>query len=102
MQRLTMIVHAALQTELADCLRSISELKVFIFTHVEEHSSQLENDELLSARDKVVGYVPQVRVDILLNTGTADEVLEKIRQGNCPFRGKGLYWISDVVEVDSL
>lgn len=102
MQRLTMIVHAALQQELADCLRSIEELKAFIFTHVEEHSSQLENDDLLSARDKVVGYVPQVKVDILVSQGTAQEVLEKIRKTHCSFHGKGLYWISNVEDAGSI
>ena len=65
MKKLSIVVHTSLQQELADCLRKL-KLDSFMFSHIEEHSSQLEQDAFLSARDKVVGYVPQVRVDVLL------------------------------------
>jgi len=101
MKKLTMIVHTSLQQELADCLRSL-HLDAFVFSHVEEHSSQLERDAFLSVRDKVVGYVPQVRVDIILASDQAKLVLEDIRNMKCSFHGKGNYWISDVDEAGEL
>ncbi|RKZ67032.1 MAG: DUF3240 domain-containing protein, partial [Gammaproteobacteria bacterium] len=65
MKKLSIVVHTSLQQELADCLRNL-KLDSFMFSHIEEHSAQLEQDAFLSARDKVVGYVPKVRVDVLL------------------------------------
>ena len=70
MKKLSMVVHTSLQQELADLLRSL-QLESFMFSHIEEHSSQLEHDPFLSARDKVVGYVPKVRVDVILEDDRA-------------------------------
>jgi nitrogen regulatory protein P-II 1 len=102
MKKLTIIVHTALQQSLADCLRSIPQLDTFIFTHVEEHSSQLEHDPFLSAADKVVGYVPQVRVDILMQDEHASVLLDMIRHSACQFKGKAIYWISNLSEAGEL
>lgn len=102
MKKLTIIVHSSLQETLADCLRSIPQLDTFIFSHVEEHSSQLEHDPFLSARDKVVGYVPQVRVDVLMKDEDVTAVMEAIRHSKCQFRGKGIYWISNLPEMGEL
>lgn len=101
MKKLTMIVHTSLQQELADCLRSL-QLETFVFSHVEEHSAQLERDAFLSERDKVEGYVPQVRVDIILDDAQSKVILEDIRNLKCSFHGKGNYWISDLDEAGDL
>ena len=102
MKKLTMIVHSTLQQPLADCLRSIPQLDTFIFSHVEEHSSQLEHDPFLSTLDKVVGYVPQVRVDVLMKDEDVTIVMEAIRHSQCQFKGKGIYWISNLPEMGEL
>jgi len=101
MKKLSMVVHSSLQQELADCLRSL-QLETFMFSHIEEHSAQLEHDAFLSARDKVVGYVPQVRVDVILDNERARSLLEELRSANCAFRGRGIYWITDVQEAGQL
>ena len=95
MKKFSMIVHTSLQQELSDLLRSL-KLDSFIFSHVEEHSTQQENDALLSARDRVVGYVPKVRVDIILEDERAMSLLDKINQSNISFKGRGMYWISAI------
>ncbi|HEY9051806.1 MAG TPA: DUF3240 family protein [Gammaproteobacteria bacterium] len=102
MKKLTMVVHASLQQELADCLRGMPQLDTFMFSHVEEHSSQLEHDPFLSARDKVVGYVPQVRVDALIQDKDIDDVMQVLRVSKCSFKGKGIYWITNVPEAGEL
>lgn len=101
MKKLSMVVHSSLQMELADCLRSL-QVETFMFSHVEEHSSQLEHDPFLSARDKVVGYVPQVRVDVILSDERARSILDDLRSLNSPFKGKGIYWITDLEESGEL
>ena len=101
MKKLSMVVHSSLQQELPDCLRSL-QLDTFMFSHIEEHSAQLEHDAFLSARDKVVGYVPQVRVDVILENERARSILEEIRSSKCSFKGKGTYWVTDIEESGEL
>jgi len=101
MKKLSIVVHTSLQQELADCLRSL-KMKSFMFSHIEEHSSQVTHDALLSARDKVVGYVPKVRVDILLEDNRAKALLSELKGSGVSFAGKGIYWISDIGEAGEL
>lgn len=100
MKKLSMVVHSSLQQALADCMRGLN-LETFIFSHVEEHSAQLEHDAFLSARDRVVGYVPQVRVDVIVDDERAQSLLDTIR-GSCKFGGKGIYWITDIEDAGEL
>ncbi len=101
MKKLSIVVHTSLQQELADCLRRL-KLDSFMFSHIEEHSSQLEQDAFLSARDKVVGYVPKVRVDVLLKEERARTLLDELKGSGVSFCGKGVYWVMDVVEAGEL
>ena len=95
MKNLVMIVHASLQQDLADHLRGL--VSGFSFSPVEGHGSHTENDPVLSARDKVVGYIPRVRVDILLEEFELTVVIKQI--GQIPgIKGHGVYWVNDVVE----
>lgn len=95
MKKLSIVVHTSLQQELADCLRSL-KLKSFMFSHIEEHSSQSIYDPFLSERDKVVGYAPKVRVDIILEKERAETLISEIKNSGLTFSGKGLYWVSDI------
>ncbi len=53
------------------------------------HSSQLEHGAFLSARDKVVDYVPKVRVDVILEDDRAKAVLDEIRNSKFHLKAKG-------------
>lgn len=98
MKKLSIVVHSSLQQDLADSLRSM-KLDSFMFSHIEKHSSTLEHDVFLSARDKVVGYVPQVRVDVIVDDERAQFLLSELRNADRSFKGKGIYWITDVSEM---
>lgn len=93
MKNLTLIVHANNQQEVADLLRSLDKVQGFTFTHVEGHGAQVGLDPFLSPRDKVVGYTPRVRVDILLNDNDVKTVLDAL--GGC-VGSQGIYWITAV------
>ncbi len=96
-----MVVHETQQQALADYLRSL-QLDTFLFYHIEEHSSNMKNDLFLSARDKVVGYVPQVRVDVILNAEEMTMLLKNITDPRCDFKGKGIYWVTNLEEFGKL
>jgi len=101
MKKLSIVVHESLQQGLADYLRS-QQLETFMFNHIEEHSSHVEKDSFLSARDKVVGYVPQVRLDVIINDEKIKSLLDNLRSTDCTFKCKGIYWVTDVDEFGEL
>ncbi len=96
MKNLTLIVHADIEQGLADFLRGLEQVRGFTFTHVEGHGSQDERDPSLSARDRVVGYTPHVRVDIVLEDEDVDAVLDALHKSRSGVAGRGYYWITRV------
>jgi len=97
MRKLSLVIHASLKQEMSDYLRSI-QIEQFMFSHIEEHGLQNEHDPLLSAHDKVVGYVPKVRIDIILRTEESEYVLNKIKTAPFSLKGKGFYWLSNLYD----
>ncbi len=96
MKNLSLIVHADIEQVLADTLRGLKQVSGFTFTHVEGHGAQDERDPALSARDRVVGYTPHTRVDILLKGEDVESVLQALRADSGGLAGRGLYWITPV------
>ena len=96
MKILTLIIHTNVQQELADLLRNTDKVPGFTFSHVEGHGSETENDSFLSARDEVVGYVPRIRFEILLEDADVDVVLTKLCDKENSLAGQGAYWVTPV------
>jgi len=94
MKNLTLIVHADIKQALADVLRALPEVTGFTFTLVESHGPQDERDAFLSARDRVVGYTPHVRVDLTLDDADVDKVLAALQVSDCGVGGRGVYWVT--------
>ncbi|KAF0205933.1 MAG: hypothetical protein FD173_622 [Gallionellaceae bacterium] len=102
MKNLTLIVHADIQRALADTLRSLEQVAGFTFIQVEGHSLQDESDTTLSARDRVIGYTPHVRVDILLEDEDVDDVLQALRAADCGLLGYGIFQVTAVEKQGAL
>ena len=102
MKNLVLVIHSDVQLALADQLRGLKQVKDFSFAHVEGHFAQTEDDIALSARDKVVGYAPRVRVDILLDDADVSGVLEAIRENAHGVAGHGMFWVADVSQHGAL
>ena len=102
MKNLTLIVHADTEQALAAMLRGLKQVSGFPFTHVEGHGAQDERDPQLSARDRVVGFTPHVRVDIMLKGEDVDAVLAALSKSNCGVTGRGAYWVADVLRQGRL
>ena len=96
MKHLTLIIHTSAQQDLSDQLRSMEQVPGFTFSHVEGHGVQVESDPFLSARDKVVGYTPRVRVDILMQDSDVDAVIDTLRSSSSYVEGHGIYWVTAV------
>ena len=103
MKNLIMIVHANFQQDLADSLRSLDVVESFTFTHIECHEPHRhEYDRSLSAREKVVGYTPRVRIDVFLQESDVPTVLNEIRKRTNSDEGLGVYWVTTVEEHGQL
>ena len=96
MKSLVMIIHTSAQQGIADLLRGLDQIKGFTFSHAEGHGIHSEEDLFLSARDKVVGYMPQMRVDILLEDSDVEIVLSAIRTAQGITIDQGFYWVTPV------
>ncbi len=101
MKTLTIVIHAGAQQSLADILLELEQVAGFTFSHVEGHSHLSEDDPFLSAQDKVVGYVPRVRVDILLEDSDIDSTLAALKkQSN--LHEQGIFWVTPVEQQGRL
>ena len=96
MKMLTLIVYADVKQLLADTLRGLQQVRGFTFTDVEGHGAQDGRELTLSTRDHVVGYVPHVRVDIILKDKDIADLLDALRKSQCGLSGRGHYWITEV------
>lgn len=96
MKILTLIIAADVKQVLADTLRGLGQVRGFTFSHVEGHGAADGNDLKLSARDHVIGYVPRVRADIMLEDKDVADVLAILRNSQSGLGGHSRYWIIDV------
>ena len=96
MKHLTLIIHTDAQQDLTRQLQSLELVSGFSFSHIEGHGLEMENDPFLSARDKVVGYTPRIRLDILLQDANVDSVLDALRSSSSYVEGHGIYWVTPV------
>ena len=102
MKNLVLIIHANMQHDLADRLRLMPQVKSFTFIEVQGHDTQDKHDAFLSTRDKVVGYTPKIKADILLDDQDVAEVLQSIRKVVKHSRDQGFYWLLPVDESGQL
>lgn len=98
MKQLTLIFHTDSQKDLVDQLRSLKQVRGFTFSHIEGRGVEAESDAFLSARDKVVGYTPRLRADLLLDDGDVAAVIDTLREALPNAQSRVFYW---VVPVDS-
>jgi nitrogen regulatory protein P-II 1 len=96
MKNLVLVTRTDTQQRLADTLRSLPPVRGFTFTPVEGHGPQAAHDPSVSARDAVVGYTPQVRVDILLEDADVETVLAALGLAGGGLRGRCIYWVTPV------
>ena len=96
MKHLSLIIHTNVQQDMTDQLRSIEQVSGFTFSLAEGHGVEVDNDDFLSARDKVVGHTPRIRVDILLEDDDVYSVLDTLRSTTDGVEGHGIYWVTAV------
>ena len=95
MKNLVLVFNASVQQSVTDLLRAL-DVTGFTVSQVEGHGPHTAEDPFLSSRDRVVGFVPRVRIDVVLPSERASVVLGALREPNTGLAGHGVYWISTV------
>jgi nitrogen regulatory protein PII len=98
MKNLTLIIHEDRKADIADLLRGIKEISGFTLSEVESHSRHSDDNPQLSDRDKVVGFVPRIRVDVQVEDQHVEKILAAIRGGGIGLRGCVHYWLLNIVD----
>ncbi len=102
MRILVLVVHANMQHSLADLLRGMPCVSGFTFSEVQGHGARDAGDSFLSMRDRVVGYTPHIRVEIMLEEGDIPAVLQQVKSAFRHARDQGIYWVVPVEQSGSL
>lgn len=100
MKSLTIFIHTGDQQDMTNLLHGIEQVHGFTMARVEGHGAIPEQDAFLAARDKVVGSIPHVRVDIVLEDEDVDETLALIRQATNGGGLAGAYYFVAPVEQE--
>jgi len=95
MKCLSLIINESSKNEMVEFLRSLPEVSAYTIFHGEGHySGNLRPFE--SARDEVMGYVPRIRIDLLLEADAVDAVVDRIKHCSACASRRGIYWVSPV------
>ncbi|MEZ5974881.1 MAG: DUF3240 family protein [Planctomycetota bacterium] len=78
MKCLTLYLHAAAAEDAMNCLRSRPEVSGFTVMRCEGHSTRSEANVELATRDRVVGFVPRVRIEVVLEAAAVTAVLANL------------------------
>lgn len=101
MKNLVLIVPESVHEAITDQLRAL-DVTGFTVSHVEGHGPHTAADQFLSARDRVVGFVPRIRVDVVLSAVQLTSVLAALRAPGSGFAEHGTYWVSPIEEFGRL
>lgn len=95
MKNLVLIVHESVHIAVIDRLRAL-EVEGFTVAQVEGHGAATTRDAFLSGRDRVVGFVPRVRIDLVIGEEEAERVLAALSNPGSGLTGHGAWWLFPV------
>jgi hypothetical protein len=102
MKCLTLFLHASVRDTFTDCLRATPEVSGFTLSECNGHSGATELEPFAATRDLVVGYIPRIRVDVVLEEQHVDAVLGRL--GDCCSKpgAAGFWMVTDVIRSGRL
>lgn len=102
MKCLTLVLHESSKQDLIDLFQQIPEVNAYTFIRGEGHTDDTGKNPFESNYDRVVGYVPRSRVDIILADEEIETVLKAINESESCAQGLGVWWVSPVEQWGSL
>ena len=102
MQCVTLIVHASSKAALTDLFHEVEQVERFTMVDCEGYDESDLKGPFVSAVDRVVGFVPRVRIEIIVKDDAVDAVLEAVRAPEAGVAGLGVYWTTTLLAWGSL
>ncbi|MBN2528275.1 MAG: DUF3240 family protein [Deltaproteobacteria bacterium] len=101
MKRLSLMLNHSKKNDIVELLQQLEHVNAYTIFHGEGHfPGNIASFE--SAYDEVMGFVPRIRVDLLLDDDDVASVLDKIKQCTGCNARNGVYWISPVDSMGEL
>ena len=102
MKCITLIVHASAKSALTDFFHDITEVRRFTMIDCEGYDENDLADPRISPGDRVVGYMPRVRIDLTVDDGHVPGLLATLRHADSQVSGLGVFWITPIEDEGSL
>ncbi len=102
MKCLTLITHESIKQELIDMLRQMPEVTGYTFIRGEGRSNDTERNPFETTRDQVMGFVPRLRVDLILEDDAVETVMLRLQGCDSCVNGMGIWWTSPVEQWGQL
>jgi len=102
MKCITLIIHASTKGALTDLFHEIPQVERFTISDCEGYDENDLKNSLVSTGDLVLGYVPRVRIEVILEDSLIEAVLKAVREPTRGLAGLGIYWITPVESEGSL
>ncbi|MCP3914562.1 MAG: DUF3240 domain-containing protein [bacterium] len=102
MKLLTLYLPQQAQELLLDRLSTYSEVSGFTITECQGHSTRDQDTAAGAIRDRVVGYVPTVRIELILEAPAARDVVKRLREELGTEGRLATYSVVDVEEFGRL
>jgi nitrogen regulatory protein P-II 1 len=102
MKVLTLIVRETAAQDLVDLLLCDEQISGFTTFSGEGHSCSTRENPFENDADRVLGYVPRVKVEILLEDEAVEHVLDRLRQCESCVAGQGIWWVTPVTDSGKL
>ena len=101
MKILVLVVHSSVLQIVTDELRRLG-VAGFTVSHVEGHGPHTAEDWFLSTHDRVVGFVPRVRIDVVLPEEQVGAILDSLSTPTTGLGGHGTFWVSAIERLGQL
>jgi len=102
MKLLSVIIHEGAKQNLIDTLMDMKEVGGFTTTPTEGHSRKGSKNPFETDHDLVAGYVPRVRLDILVTPDAIEQILSSLSHCESCVEGTGLYWVTEIESCGAL
>ncbi len=96
MKCLTIFVHTAVADTFADTLLADPEISGFTLTPCQGHSPHTAEEAMVSMQDRVQGYVPRVRIDVVMEDSLVDPLLERLKEVSKAEHSWGTWIVTEV------
>jgi len=102
MKCLTLFLHASAEGDVLDCLRAHPRVSGFTLVACQGHSTSGSGGQEETTMDHVVGFVPRIRIEVILEDDQVQEVLSGLKSCLGDQGSHGIWTISPVQDWGSL